>query len=186
MPPIPWDVELGKWFDMHFKPLEARRTYARPSRRQGSTPDIARPRYIPADIPEYSRTFGVVVDTSGSMSVELIGCSLGAIASYSAAKEVPYARVVFCDAEAYDAGYISPEDIAGRVEVKGRGGTVLQPAVNLLQEAKDFPKDAPILIITDGMIENDLRVKREHAYLIPKGRSLPFREKGKVFYFGKR
>lgn len=186
MPPIPWDVELGKWFDMHFKPLEARRTYARPSRRQGSTPDIARPRYIPADIPEYSRTFGVVVDTSGSMSVELIGCSLGAIASYSAAKEVPYARVVFCDAEAYDAGYISPEDIAGRVEVKGRGGTVLQPAVNLLQEAKDFPKDAPILIITDGMIENDLRVKREHAYLIPKGRSLPFREKGKVFYFGER
>ncbi len=183
MPPIPWDVELGRWFDIHFQPLEARRTYARPSRRQGSTPDIARPRYVPADIPEHSRTFGVVLDTSGSMNVKLIGYALGAIASYSAAKEVPYARVVFCDADAYDAGYISPEDIAGRVEVKGRGGTALQPGVDLLTTAKDFPKDAPILIITDGFIEDDLKVKREHAFLIPKGRRLPFREKGDVFYF---
>ena len=183
MPPIPWDVELGRWFDIFFQPLDARRTYARPSRRQGSTPDIPRPRYVPAEIPEYSRTYGVVVDTSGSMSVKQIGYALGAIASYSAAKDVPYARVVFCDAWAYDAGYISPEDIAGRVEVKGRGGTMLQLAVNLLQNAKDFPKDAPILIITDGMIEDDLIVKREHAFLLPQGARLPFRERGSVFYF---
>ena len=183
MPPIPWDVELGKWFDVYFAPLEARRTYARPSRRQGSTPDIPRPRYMPADIPEFSRTFGVVVDTSGSMSAKLIGYALGAIASYSAAKEVPYARVVFCDADAYDAGYLAPEESAGRVAVQGRGGTVLQPGVDLLIGAKDFPKDAPILIITDGWIESDLQVKREHAFLVPRGRRLPFRPRGKVFYF---
>ncbi|MBQ9867178.1 MAG: hypothetical protein IJM34_09175 [Lachnospiraceae bacterium] len=185
MPPIPWDVELGRWFDAHFLPLEAKRTYARPSRRQGSTPDIPRPRYVTADVPEYSRTFGVVVDTSGSMNAEMIGYALGAIASYSAAKEVPYARVVFCDADAYDAGYLAPDDIAGRVEVRGRGGTILQPGVDLLQEAKDFPKDAPILIITDGMIEDDLHVKREHAFLIPVGARLPFRAKGEVFRFSK-
>ena len=183
VPPIPWDVELGKWFDVHFSPLEARHTYARPSRRQGASPDIPRPRYVPADIPEYSRTYGVAVDTSGSMSAKTIGYALGAIASYSEAKEVPYARVVFCDADAYDAGYISPGDIAGRVEVKGRGGTVLQPAVDLLQHADDFPKDAPILLITDGMIEDSLNVKREHAYLLPRGNRLPFRAKGQVFYF---
>ena len=183
MPPIPWDVELGKWFDVHFSPLESKRTYARPSRRQGSTPDIPRPSYVPAEISD-SRTFGVVVDTSGSMSAKLLGYALGAIASYSAAKEIPFARVVFCDASAYDAGYISPEDIAGRVEVKGRGGTVLQPGVDLLIRAKDFPKDAPILIITDGWIENDLKVQREHAFLIPRGRHLPFKAAGKIFYFG--
>ena len=185
MPPIPWDVELGRWFDSHFLPLEAKRTYARPSRRQGSTPDIPRPRYVTADVPEYSRTFGVVVDTSGSMNAEMIGYALGAIASYSAAKEVPYARVIFCDADAYDAGYLAPDDIAGRVEVRGRGGTILQPGVDLLQDAKDFPKDAPILIITDGMIEDDLHVKREHAFLIPVGARLPFRAKGEVFRFSK-
>lgn len=183
MPPIPWDVELGKWFDIHFLPLEARRTYAQPSRRQGSTPDIPRPRYVRADIPEYSRTYGVVIDTSGSMSAKDIGYALGAIASYSAAKEVPYARVIFCDSDAYDAGYISPEAIAGRIEVKGRGGTRLQPGVDMLMQAKDFPKDAPILLITDGMIEDDLVVRREHAYLLPRGCRLPFRAKGDVFYY---
>lgn len=183
VPPIPWDVELARWFDFHFAPLEKRRSYARPSRRQGSTPDIPRPSYVHADIPENSRTFGVVVDTSGSMSAELIGFALGAIASYAAAKEVPFARVIFCDAQAYDAGYLAPEDIAGRVRVQGRGGTVLQPGIDLLETAGDFPKDGPILIITDGEIEDRMMIRRRHAFLIPKGKRLPFRPKGEVFYF---
>ncbi len=185
MPPIPWDVELGKWFDVHFAPLDMRRTYARPSRRQGSTPDIPRPRLVVGNEARQDRTFGVVVDTSGSMNAKLLGYALGAIASYSAAKDVAAARVIFCDAEAYDEGYLAPEDIAGRIAVKGRGGTVLQPGVDLLLNAKDFPKDAPILIITDGWIEDDLKVRREHAFLIPRGRHLPFRAKGEVFYFEK-
>ena len=183
VPPIKWDVELARWFDGYFHPLEKHRTYARPSRRQGATPDIPRPCYVKADIPENSRTFGVVVDTSGSVNAKLLGLALGAIASYSVSREVPYARVVFCDASAYDIGYVAPEDIAGRVQVKGRGGTILQPGVNVLEKAKDFPKNGPILIITDGEIEPDLVVKHEHAYLIPKGKRLPFRPKGKVFYF---
>ena len=183
MPPIPWDVELGRWFDLHFAPIAVKRSYARPSRRQGSTPDIPRPRYVIAEMLEHDRTFGVVVDTSGSMDTKMLGYALGAIASYSAAREVPYARVVFCDANAYDAGYMAPEDIAGRVAVKGRGGTILQPGVDLLLAAKDFPKDAPILLITDGYIESQMRIPREHAFLIPKGHRLPFRAKGKMFYF---
>ncbi len=183
MPPIPWDVQLGNWFDEFFTPLAKRRTYARPSRRQGSTPDIPRPSYAPAEIPEYSRTFGVVIDTSGSMDKRLLGLALGAVASYAEAKEVPCARVVFCDAAAYDAGYLAPEEIAGRVQVKGRGGTVLQPGVDLLEGAKDFPENGPILIITDGWIEDHIRIRREHAFLVPRGRRLPFTPRGKVFYF---
>ncbi len=183
MPPIPWDVALAKWFDVYFTPLEKHRTYARPSRRQASSPDIPRPRYCPADILTDSRTFGVIIDTSGSMDTKNIGKALGSIASYSVAHEVPFARVVFCDADAYDAGYVSPEDIAGRVAVKGRGGTQLQPGINAIENAKDFPKDGPILIITDGEIENQLYIKHEHAYLMPKGKHLPFRAKGEVFYF---
>lgn len=183
MPPVPWDVELAKWFDIHFSPIEKHRTYARPSRRQSSTPDIPRPSWVTADIPEYSRTYAVIIDTSGSMSPALIGKALGAAASYSVAKDVPFVRVVFCDAQAYDIGYAAPEDIAGRVMVKGRGGTVLQPAVDLLENADDFPKNGPILIITDAGIERDLKVHREHAFLIPEGKRLPFRPRGKVFYF---
>ncbi len=117
------------------------------------------------------------------MGVKLIGYALGAIASYAAAKDVPFARVVFCDACAYDAGYLAPEDIAGRVQVKGLGGTVLQPGVDLLESAADFPKEGPILIITDGEIEKSMIIKRKHAFLIPKGKRLPFRPRGDVFYF---
>lgn len=182
MPPIPWEVQLGKWFDEQFPPLEKHRTYARPSRRQGSTPDIPRPSYVLQEKALESRTFGVVIDTSGSMCSSQIGLALGAIASYAVSKDVPFVRIIFCDAEATDAGYMAPEDIAGRVEITGRGGTILQPGVDAVEKAKDFPVSGPILIITDGYIEKNLKVKREHAYLIPNGNKLPFRPKGKVFY----
>jgi predicted metal-dependent peptidase len=114
------------------------------------------------------------------MDRALLGKALGAIASYSTARDVPAARVVFCDAAAYDAGYVPVDDIAGRVKVRGRGGTVLQPGVNLLERADDFPADGPILIITDGQCDV-VRIRHEHAWLIPAGATLPFTPKGPVF-----
>lgn len=182
-PPIPWEVELGEWFDYMFPPLEKHRSYARPSRRQAATPDIPRPRYILQEEDICDRTFGVVVDTSGSVSITQLGLALGSIASYAASKDVRYIRIIFCDADAYDQGYMTPDELAGRVKVTGFGGTILQPGVNLLEKAKDFPKDGPILIITDGFIEERMRISREHAFLLPKGNKLPFTPKGKVFYF---
>lgn len=181
-PPVPWDVELAQWFDHYFSPLEKVRSYARPSRRQSSCPDIPRPRWVPAAGAEDGRTYGVILDTSGSMDRALLAKALGAIASYSISREVPYVRVVFCDAATYDQGYMVPEAIADRVKVKGRGGTILQPGIDLLEKAEDFPPNGPLLIITDGYCE-PLRIHREHAFLLPQGSRLPFIPKGKVFRF---
>ncbi|GIF00481.1 vWA domain-containing protein [Paractinoplanes rishiriensis] len=179
-PPLPWDVRLARWFDEHVRSPEKQRTYARRSRRQAANPDIPRPgRHLPEEVLRRC-TFGVVLDTSGSMNHELMGKALGAIASYATARDVPAARVVFCDAAAYDAGYLPVDDIAGRVRVRGRGGTVLQPGVAVLERAADFPADGPILIITDGECDV-LRVRRAHAYLIPVGARLPFTPRGEVF-----
>ena len=180
-PPIPWDVELAQWFDDHFSPLEKQHTYARLSRRQSATPDIPCPRWVPALGAEDGRTFGVVLDTSGSMDRTLLAKALGTIASYSIARDVPAVRVVFCDAVAYDQGYMPPEAIAEEVKVKGRGGTILQPGIDLLERAEDFPTAGPVLIITDGCCDR-LHIRREHAFLVPEGRRLPFVPKGKVFY----
>ncbi|MGW6909513.1 vWA domain-containing protein [Streptomyces sp. NPDC054940] len=179
-PPLPWDARLARWFDEFVPRPEPVRTYARPARRQASTPDIPRAgRYFPPE--EIARcTFGVVLDTSGSMNRVLLGKALGAIASYAEARDVPAARVVFCDAGPHDAGYVPVTDIAGRVRVHGRGGTVLQPGIDLLHRADDFPPGAPVLVITDGWCDV-LRVRREHAYLIPQGRRLPFTPRGPVF-----
>ncbi|MCB1193583.1 MAG: M48 family metalloprotease [Leptospiraceae bacterium] len=179
-PPIAWDVELARWFDEHIIPPEKRRTYSRLSRRQSSTPDIPRPGWhLPSELLE-SHTYGVILDTSGSMDKKLLAKALGTIISYSISKEVPYVRLVFCDATYYDEGFVKPEELAERVKVKGRGGTILQPAIRFLENAKDFPKKAPILIITDAECDN-LIIRREHAFLIPKGKKLPFLPKGKVF-----
>lgn len=179
-PPLPWDARLARWFD-EFVPAPQRvRSYARPSRRQASTPGIPRPGWRWPDEMVPRCTFGVVLDTSGSMNHELLGKALGAVASYAAARDVPAARVVFCDAYPYDAGYLPTEQIAGRVCVRGRGGTVLQPGVDLLERADDFPPAAPILLITDGYCD-PVRVRREHAFLVPAPARLPFTPKGPVF-----
>ncbi|MDO4682474.1 MAG: VWA-like domain-containing protein [Lautropia sp.] len=179
-PPIPWEVQLARWFDHHFPPLETRRTYARLSRRQSATPDIPRPHLGVDESRRAGRTFGVVLDSSGSMSRQMLARALGAIASYAEAKEVAAVRVVFCDARPHDAGYLAAHDIAGRVRVHGRGGTVLQPGIDLLQDAADFPPDGPILIITDGQCDV-LKIRRSHAFLMPPGAGLPFVPRGEVF-----
>lgn len=178
--PVPWDVELARWFDAMFAPLEKIRSYAQLSRRQSATPDIPRPRWVIRPEDEDGRTFGVVLDTSGSMDQRLLAQALGAIASYSMAHDVPAVRVVFCDAAAYDQGYMQPEDVAGRVRVRGRGGTILQPGIDLLEKSGDFPADGPILVITDGECDR-LRIRHEHAFLVPDGARLPFPPRGPVF-----
>ncbi len=179
-PPIPWDVELARWFDGWLAPVEAHRSYARPSRRQQATPNIPRPSWAVSEAALDGRTFGVVLDTSGSMERSILARALGAIASYATSRDVPAVRVVFCDAAPYDAGYLRPEEIAGRVRVRGRGGTLLQPGIDLLQRADDFPAKGPLLVITDGACDR-LQVRREHAFLVPRGRALPFVPKGLVF-----
>jgi predicted metal-dependent peptidase len=179
-PPIPWDVELAQWFDHYFPPVEKIRSYARPSRHQSSTPDIPRPQWVPPPDWDEGRTFGVLLDTSGSMDRSILAKALGAIASYSLSRDVPAARVIFCDAATYDQGYMPLDAIAGQVKVRGRGGTILQPGVDLLERAEDFPKDGPLLIITDGFCDK-LSIRREHAFLLPSGRDLPFVPRGPIF-----
>lgn len=129
MPPIPWDVKLADWFDVHVRSIEKHRTFARASRRQSSTPDIPRPGRAYSEEEGKADTFGVVIDTSGSMNASQVGKALGAISSFSIAKNVPFARVVFCDAAAYDAGYLSPDDIAGKVEVKACSGCTVAVSI---------------------------------------------------------
>jgi len=51
-----------------------------------------------------------------------------------------------------------------------------------LEQAKDLPKEAPLLIITDCECDRLNLYGRDHAFLVPRGKSLPFPPKGPVFY----
>jgi hypothetical protein len=124
----------------------------------------------------------VVIDTSGSMNRYMLSVALGSVASYAESRDVPYVRVIFCDAAAYDAGYIAPDAIMNTIQVRGRGGTILQPGIDFLIKAPDFPADGPILIITDAECDH-FTCARNHAILIPKGTRLPFSPKCPVFVF---
>lgn len=179
-PPIPWDVELAHWLDQFFPPLERRRSFARAHRRQSATPDIARPGWICPDEERASRVFGAIVDTSGSMTRADLGKAVGAIASYAMSRDVGYVRLVQCDAAAHDAGYVEPTSLLERIQVRGRGGTVLMPGIRMLERAEDFPPDGPILVITDGYCDH-LRINRQHAYVLAPGGRLSFPAKGPVF-----
>lgn len=181
-PAIPWQAELAEWLQERFPLPERRRSYARPSRRQSATPDIPRPRHVEPEEDRATRTFGVVLDTSGSMARADLGKALGAIVSYTRAQAVREVRLVFCDAQPYDEGYVAIESLAARARVRGRGGTVLQPALAMLETRTDFPKDAPILVVTDGFCESELSVRRDHAFLLAPGGRLPFRTAKPVFH----
>jgi hypothetical protein len=50
-----------------------------------------------------------------------------------------------------------------------------------LDRARDFPEDGPVLLITDGWCD-PLRIRREHAVLVPAGARLPFVPRGPVFW----
>src|SRR5262249_47671619 len=168
-PAPPWDVELGRWIEADVPMVrEVRRSYARASRRQAATPDIPRPaRYVPQEWLD-ACTFGVVLDTSGSMDRELLGRALGTIAAYCEAREVPAVRLVLCAAAPSGRGFVAPTDLRGIFPVQGRGGTVLQPAIHHLLSRPDFPPTAPVMILTDGWCEEELVVPREHCFVLPR------------------
>lgn len=115
------------------------------------------------------------------MDRALLAAALGIIASYSAVWDVNWVRVVFCDEVSYDQGYKETAEIAVSVKVRGRGGTVLQPKVELLETARDFPKDAPLLVISDCECDRLNFYGVDHALLVLRGKSLPFPPKGPIF-----
>jgi hypothetical protein len=59
------------------------------------------------------------------------------------AEQNPHAPFTLRGAVTYDQGYMSPETIGERVKVRGRGGTILQPGIDLLEKAEDFPDERP-------------------------------------------
>jgi hypothetical protein len=62
----------------------------------------------------------------------------------------------------------------------------LQPGIHLLENAGDFPKDGPILIITDGLCDAFVS-RRKHAILLPEGRAFPYPTgSAAVFRFSER
>lgn len=176
-PPVPWDVKLAEWMTERFRPEEKEKSYARPSRRQSSSPDIPRPGRREYEESRAAKVLGVIVDTSASMDRRILGSALGAIASTCESLDVDKIRLIWCDAGPHDEGWKDPVDLWGKISVHGRGGTVLQPAFDFMRALvakNEFPHGGPILVITDGWCEDELNAQGfDSAALIPEGAPKP-------------
>jgi predicted metal-dependent peptidase len=135
----PWEAALQRWLE---SAAPGPRTFVRPSRRGADRTDVV----LPGRRRE-GWILNVVLDTSGSMTVELPR-ALGAIADFCSAAAVDQIRLVQCDTAVTSDRFLTPDELA-RHQITGGGGSDLSPALRYL--ADDSNVEA-VVVLTDGEI----------------------------------
>jgi predicted metal-dependent peptidase len=117
-------------------------TYRRPSRRASVAPDIVLPS-LRQPLPQVA----LVIDTSGSMSDQMLGQALGEVTGVLRSLGVARRnmRVIACDAQAYQAQAVRA---LGAIRLEGGGGTDM--GMGLHAAASLRPRPDLIIVLTDG------------------------------------
>lgn len=117
-------------------------TYRRPSRRAAALPDVILP-----SLRQPLPTVAVVIDTSGSMSDDMLAQVLGEVAGLLSSVGVGRNRlqVVCCDARAYRAQKVVS---AREVRLLGGGGTDMGAGLAATVDLK--PRPDLVIVLTDG------------------------------------
>ena len=164
-PPLPWDTQLIKWLSPFFPHVEKQRTYTRLSRRQSATPNIPRPRWVNQPYASWERSMAIIIDTSQAIHPLELKKVLGIIRSYTISCNIQTVRLIYCDSQVHDQGYVNVDNLLHHIHIKGKGGLALQAAIDQLQACPIMPKHNPLLIISNGRIHK-LHIERQHAYLL--------------------
>lgn len=177
--PIEWRPALTKVAQGWFPVVGRKRTYARPSRRLISPLEPRASRVAPL---EGGYEMLVLIDTSGSVDDRVIEEALGGIRGLCGNLDVVRLRIFSCDAAAHDHGWQKPWNAGSGLRLLGGGGTSLQEGLDLIAKGEDIDPLTPLLIVTDGIFWEELRVgNRPHAFLMPPRSKLPFRTRAPVF-----
>ena len=117
-------------------------TYRRPSRRASVAPDVVLPS-LRQPLPQVA----LVIDTSGSMSDQMLGQALGEVTGVLRSLGVARRnlRVISCDARAYQARSVRE---LGAVRLEGGGGTDMGAGVDAAASLR--PRPDLIIVLTDG------------------------------------
>ena len=116
-------------------------TYHRPSRKNPLLPGLMRYQYPP---------IRVLIDTSGSIGTQQLQQFLGEV--YALAQQSPVI-VNYWDAAVYENIRANkPQEVISQVatHIKGRGGTVIKPALEYM--LRDMTNHSVLIIFTDGFI----------------------------------
>lgn len=167
-PQIKWDQVLRKYIGTI--PNGYRKTRTRLDRRQPERFDIS------GKISRHTIDIVVAIDTSGSMSKQLLEKIFTEIFTILKAKEF-HLTIIECDAEiqtVYEARTMS--DV--RLEVHGRGGTSFIPVIKYVNENKKYRKSL-LIYFTDGMGDEHIPVPHVYRMLWV----LPYMSEGPVNRF---
>jgi hypothetical protein len=156
MPPPDWEAILQQSMEGF---TYGRSTYARPSRRSGALSQIARssgqPRSrLPAIMPgrkiEPTATkLSVILDTSGSMTDELMAEFLGSTIAAAEDAGVEEIRFIQADTRITDDRVVTPEELLD-VKIYGGGGTeFISPLMKLAHEAREAGEKYTVVYLTD-------------------------------------
>ena len=117
-------------------------TYRRPSRRASVAPQFVLP-----SLRQPLPNIAIVIDTSGSMSDQMLGQALGEVGGVLRSVGVGrrQLRVVCCDAEAYEAQRVLD---AGDVRLSGGGGTNMGAGLEAANALR--PRPDIVIVFTDG------------------------------------
>lgn len=135
----PWEMALQRWVGTCAPPT---RSWARPSRRGTSCPDVV--------LPGRRRdgwTLNIVLDTSGSMR-SWQSQLLGVIGAFCRNHEVADVRILQCDVEVTVDERVAPEELK-HYRLAGFGGSDMSPAMFRLAEE---PEVQAAIVVTDGFI----------------------------------
>jgi predicted metal-dependent peptidase len=147
-PVVDWRKELASLVRRTYAQVAGLRdyTYKRPSRRQAAMRDSGQGIVLPAMRQPNPPKVSIVIDTSGSMSDDMLAWALsetqGVLRSLgSSGRQV---RVISCDAAATTQRVTS----IAQVELKGGGGTDMRVGIEEAMSGREKP-DA-VLVISDG------------------------------------
>jgi predicted metal-dependent peptidase len=147
-PTVDWRKELASLVRRTFAQVAGLRdyTYKRPSRRQSAMRQTGQNIILPAMRQPNPPKVSIVIDTSGSMSDEMLTWALsetqGVLRSLgSAGRSI---RVITCDVGAEGKRITKASD----VKLKGGGGTDMRVGINEAMSQRDKPD--VVMVLTDG------------------------------------
>lgn len=110
-------------------------------------------------LPDYLIEIVMAVDVSGSVSDQAIAYTLGEGYHLSRELNAPF-TVLQIDTEVQQENTIKRPSDLEELDIKGRGGTLFQPAFDYLYEKGSTNKDTLLVYVTDGHGEPEDQINR--------------------------
>jgi len=146
-PKADWRQILREFINVHAR---SDYSWSRPNRRH-----IGQGLYLPSVRSEECPPIVIAVDTSGSVSVEMLAQFQGELNSILEEVKPERVVVIYCDSRVTHQQEFEPEDFPVELEARGRGGTMFQPVFDWVAQDAELEQDLACLVYLTDMYPCD-------------------------------